>query len=155
MLCRSLQWQYFPDTDTLCIDLVQATGLIDNSDDVTPGLLVDYAANNQLVALDVRMARTRVAREATNAPSSSQAAPLMSCYTHFDAEGDTLSISFVPEPSYFLQAVTEDDRILIWLDAHGGWESISILKAKECIATSEAANGSCQSNQAPSAQSRL
>lgn len=80
------------------------------------------------------MASTRVAREATDAPSSSQAAP---------------------GPSYFLQAVTEDDRILIWLDAHGHWESISILKAKECIATSEAANGSCQSKQPASALSRL
>lgn len=66
MVFRCLLCEYFLDTDTLGIALTPiSTGLIDNSDEVVPGLLVEYTANNQLVAVDVMMAGSRTGQDRT------------------------------------------------------------------------------------------
>lgn len=80
MVFRYLLCEYFQDTDTLGIALTpRSTGLIANSDDVTPGLLVDYTANNQLVDFDVRMASSRTGLDIASQKKSSAAAFLQIC----------------------------------------------------------------------------
>ncbi len=88
---------------------LRSSGLIDNSDDVTPGLLVDYTANNQLVGFDVIMASSRTGLDVATQNICSEAAFLESLHSHYDAEEDRLSISFV-QPSSRSQNVTDDDR---------------------------------------------
>lgn len=125
MVFRYLLCEYFQDTDTLGIALTpRSTGLIANSDDVTPGLLVDYTANNQLVGFDVRMASSRTGLDIASQKKSSAAAFLTNLHLHYDADKDRLCISFVQKPSNFSRSVTDDDRILVCTDAHGCWEGI-------------------------------
>lgn len=51
---RRSQYRYSSDTDNLSIYLVKATkGLIFESDEVLPGLLVDYAADKSIVAMEI------------------------------------------------------------------------------------------------------
>ena len=46
-------YRYFSDTDTLSIYLVKATkGRTAESDQLIAGLLVDYAADNKIIAMD-------------------------------------------------------------------------------------------------------
>jgi len=153
---RFLLYEYFHDTDTLGIALTQrSTGLIDNSDGVTPGLLVDYTANDQLVGFDVGMASSRTGLDTATQNTGSAAAFLTSLHAHYDAEEDTLSISFVQKPSNCSQSVTDDDRIFVCADAHGCWEGIRICEPSKCIAGNLAANGKHQGNEMPSVQSHL
>ena len=151
MLC-----EYFRDTDTLGIALTsRSSGLIDNSDDVTPGLLVDYTANNQLVGFDAMMASSRTGLDIATHNIGSEAAFLERLHSHYDAEEDRLSISFVQKPSNCSQNVTDDDRILICIDAHGCWEGIRICEPSKCIAGNLAANGKHQGNEMPLVLSHL
>ncbi len=153
---RCLLCEYFHDTDTLGIALTpRSTGLIDNSDDVTPGLLVDYMANNQLVGFDVMMASSRTGLDIASQKKGSAAAFLTSLHSQYDAEEDRLSISFVQKPSNCSQSITDDDRILICVDAHGCWEGIRICEPSKCIAGNLAANGKYQGSEMPSVQSHL
>ena len=153
---RCLLCEYFHDTDTLGIALAPiSTGLIDNSDEVVPGLLVDYAANNQLVAFDVMMASSRIGLDIPRQKARSVAAFLTSLQAQYDAAEDRLSISFVQKPSNCSHSVTDDDRILICVDAHGRWEGIRICEPSKSTAGNLAANGKHQGKQMPSVQSHL
>ncbi len=132
-----------------------STGLIDSSDEVVPGLLVDYTANNQLVAFDVMMASSRTGLDIASQKGRSVAAFLTSLHSQYDAEEDMLSISFVQKPSSCSQSVTDDDRIFICVDAHGRWEGIRICEPSKSIAGNLAANGKHHGKQMPSVQSHL
>ena len=75
--------------------------------------------------------------------------------SQYDAAEDRLSISFVRKPSNCSHSVTDDDRILICVDAHGRWEGIRICEPSKTIAGNLAANGKRQGKQMPSVQSHL
>lgn len=153
---RCLLCEYFHDTDTLGIALTpRSIGLIDNSDDVTPGLLVDYTANNQLVGFDVSMASSRIGLDIASQEKRSSATFLTRLHAQYDADEDTLSISFVQKPSNCSRTVTHNDRILICRDAHGRWEGICIVEQSKGIAGNLAANGKHQGKQMPSVQSHF
>jgi uncharacterized protein YuzE len=49
---------YFPDTDTLAIDL--ADGPSANTDEIADGVTVDYDADGRLIGIDIEQAATRL-----------------------------------------------------------------------------------------------
>ena len=101
LIRRSSQYRYFHETDTLSVNFLKAEpGLIDNTEDAVPGLLVDYTQEQ-----------------------------------NYSPEANTLTISFVDSPQHCSPICTDDDRISIWVDHVGNWESVVIAHAIESVAS--------------------
>ncbi len=101
------------------------------------------------------MASSRTGLDIASQKGCSVAAFLTILQSQYDAAEDRLSISFVRKPSNCSHSVTDDDRILICVDAHGRWEGIRICEPSKTIAGNLAANGKRQGKQMPSVQSHL
>lgn len=56
-----MKLQYYPDTDSLYIDLSEQTSV--DSREVADGVVLDYDANGRLVGIDIDQASHRVALE--------------------------------------------------------------------------------------------
>ncbi len=134
LACRSLQYRYFSETDTLSIFFVKAApGLIDSTDDALPGLLVDYTDKEELVSVDIRMASRHTRAHFWDTAADVQDAPPLCLQTKYVAEEDSLTVSLVDNPQHCKAVPTDDDRIVVWVDGAGKWESIAISKALTSI----------------------
>jgi uncharacterized protein YuzE len=50
-------WRYYPETDSMYIDLSKAST---ESKEVSPGVVIDYAANGDIVGIDIDNASTKL-----------------------------------------------------------------------------------------------
>lgn len=134
-VCRPLQCQYFHETDTLNVYFVKATpGLIDNTEDALPGLLVDYNQEHKVVGFDVRMASVRTGAHFGDTATSLEGASPLSLQTAYSHEAGTVTVSFVARPQYCRSVCTDDSRISVWVSDSGKWESI-VLHGLDNIAS--------------------
>lgn len=136
LICRSSQYRYFHETDTLSVYFVKASpGLIDNTEDAVPGLLVDYTQEQKVVSFDIRLASVRTRAHFWDTATNVQAAPPLCLQTTYSPEANTFTVSFVDSPQHCRSACTDDDRISIWVDPVGNWESVVIAHARESVAS--------------------
>lgn len=106
--------QYFHETDTLGVRLVTAVpGLIDNTEDAVPGLLVDYTATNQIVGFDVRRASSRTRARISDGTTDVQGVSSLSLQSQYCQEANTLTVSLVQNPPHCKPVCTDDSRITI------------------------------------------
>lgn len=110
-------------------------GLIDNTEDAVPGLLVDYCKEQKLVSFDVRMASVRVRAHFWDTSTDVEGSPYLCLQTKYSQEADTFTVSFVHTPQHCTLMSTDDDRISIWVDNSGNWESIVIRQASKSLAS--------------------
>lgn len=110
-------------------------GLIDNTEDAVPGLLVDYTQEQNVVSFDIRLASVRTRAHFWDTATVVQAAPPLCLQTKYSQEADTFTVSFVDSPQHCTSICTDDDRISIWVDSSGSWESVVIAHARESIAS--------------------
>ena len=111
-------------------------GLIDNTEDAVPGLLVDYTATDQIVDFDVEMASVRTSAHFWQLAADVQGAPPLCLQITYSHEADTLTASFVDNPQHCRLVCTDDDRISIWVDQTEKWQSVVISHAVKSIAKS-------------------
>lgn len=136
LICRSSQYRYFHETDTLSVYFVKASsGLIDDTEDAVPGLLVDYTQEQKVVSFDIRLASVRTRAHFWDTATNVQAAPPLCLQTTYSPEANTFTVSFVDSPQHCRSACTDDDRISIWVDPVGNWESVVIAHARESVAS--------------------
>lgn len=134
-VCRSPQYRYFCETDTLSVYFVKAVpGLIDNTEDAVDGLLVDYTEDQKIVSFDVRMASVRTRAHFWDTATDVQGAPPLCLRTEYSEEADTFTVSFVDSPQHCKSVCTDDDRISVWVNDSDKWESVVIAHAMESIA---------------------
>ena len=110
-------------------------GLIDNTEDAVPGLLVDYNQEQKIVSFDIRLASVRTRAHFWDTATDVQAAPPLCLQTNYSPEANTLTISFVDSPQHCRSICTDDDRLSIWVDHIGNWESVVIAHAIESVAS--------------------
>ena len=108
-------------------------GLIDNTEDAVPGLLVDCTEGQKVVGFDIRLASVRT--RAFVWDSDVQGTPPLCLQTRYSQETDTFAVSFVDSPQHCRCTCTDDNRISIWLDAAEKWESVVIAHARDSIAS--------------------
>ena len=127
-LCRYPVYRYFWETDTLSIYLVKATkGLIDSSDEVTAGLLVDYTSSEEIVALDVAVASKKILAHFWHDANIYKGKAPLQLHTSFDAAQQLFTISFGDTCPELKTRATDDKRITVREDGDGHWASIVIL----------------------------
>lgn len=110
-------------------------GLIDNTEDAVPGLLVDYTQEQQVISFDIRLASVRTRAHFWDTTTNVQGAPPLCLQTKYSQEADTLTVSFVDSPQHCRSICTDDDRLSIWVDASEKWESVVIAHGRESIAS--------------------
>lgn len=62
-----MKFQYYPDTDSLCIDLSEKASA--TSQEVAPGVVLDFDDKGQLVGIDIDQASTIVDLSRLDAPA--------------------------------------------------------------------------------------
>lgn len=133
--CRYPVYRYFWETDTLSIYLVKATkGLIDSSDEVTAGLLVDYTSSEEIVALDIALASKKIFAHFWDDAGIYDEKPPLQLHTSFDAVQQLFTISFGDSCPNVETRATDDKRITVCEDGDGHWASIVILAASKANA---------------------
>ena len=136
LICRPSQYRYFHETDTLSVYFVKAVpGLINNTEDAVPGLLVDYIEEQKIVSFDIRLASVRTRAHFWDTVTNVQGAPPLCLHTKYSQEADTFTVSFVDSPQHCRSICTDDDRISIWVDASEKWESVVFASGRESIAS--------------------
>lgn len=110
-------------------------GLIDNTEDAVPGLLVDYTEEQKVVSFDIRLASVRTRAHFSDTATNVQGAPPLCLQTKYSQEAETFTVSFVDSPHHCKSICTDDDRISIWVDALEKWESVVIAHGRESIAS--------------------
>ena len=129
-------FRYYSETDTLSIYLVKATaGLIAESDEVVPGLLVDYTSDNKIVAIDIWKASNRTPAHFWDHGELHDGKPPLRLQTEYDATHQQFIIAIVDDPCRVKLAATDDERITVWEDSDGRWTSIMISNAAETVAS--------------------
>lgn len=89
-------YRYNFETDTLSIYFVKATtGLIAESDEVAPGLLVDYTADNKSVAIDIEDASNRTPAHFWDDAEIHEGKAPLHLQQHYDAEQQHFSLLFL------------------------------------------------------------
>lgn len=123
-------YRYFSETDTLSIYLVKATrGLIDSSDEVTAGLLVDYTSSEEIVALDIALASKKILAHFWDDAGIYDEKPPPQLHASFDAVQQIFTISFGDSCAKVKTRATDDKRITVYEDENGHWASIVIFAA--------------------------
>lgn len=126
--CRHSVYRYFSDIDTLSIYLVKATkGRIVESDEVVAGLLVDYAADNKIVAMDIEDASNKTPAHLWDAQEDIEGKAPLHLQQEYDADKQHLSIVLVDNPSHFQYLDTYDERIMVGVTKDGQWTSLKIM----------------------------
>ncbi len=102
------------------------------SDEVLPGLLIDYTAGNKIVAVAIWTASSRFPIELyEDAEDGGSKPPLRFRPEHQGREG--LTIALLDSPSVDNPIGTYDERITVWEDEAGRWTKITISNAPEAI----------------------
>lgn len=129
-------YEYFSDTDTLSIYLVNPTkGLIDNSDEVVPGLLVDYTADNKIVAMDIFDASNSTPAHFMDHAKIHEGKAPFHLQEDYDAEQQHFVVTLLDNPPKSSYVATDDERIRVGVTNNGQWTSIKILHATESISS--------------------
>ena len=129
-------FRYYSETNTLSIYLVKATvGLIAESDEVVPGLLVDYTADNKIVSIDIWRASNRTPAHFWDHGEVYDGKPPLRLQTEYDVTRQQFIIAVVDDLCRVKPAGTDDERITVWEDSDGRWTSITISNAAESIAS--------------------
>lgn len=110
------------------------SGLIDNTEDAVPGLLVDYTEEHKIVCFNVNMASVRTRAHFWDTTTDVQGAPPLCLQTTYSQEADTFTVSFVHNSQHCRCVCTDDDRMSIWVDNAGKWESIVTAHGMDSIA---------------------
>ncbi len=116
-ICSSVE--YFADTDTFSIALQKIVpNLISISDEVTPGLLVDYASDSRIIQLDICDARLRV----------KETSLCVATKIKKDHEQIAIDLGKFEQDDHALskKLSTDDHRIEIVMDDDGWWSKICI-----------------------------
>lgn len=127
---------YCSETDTLSIYLATATpGLIFESDEVLPGLLVDYTADMKIVAIEIWPASNKVPAHFWNDAEVHEGKPPFQLQQEFDAQQQQFSVSFLDNASRSKLVATDDERIAVWVNEGGEWTSIIFSRAYESLSS--------------------
>lgn len=134
-MCRPITCEYFTETDTLSVAFVTPMrGLIHDSDEAVPGLLVDYTNEQKIVNLDISCASTQTRGHFSDTDTAMSIVTPACVQAEYSQETDTLTVSFVNNPQHCSEQCTDDDRIVVWLSESGKWEGIVIAHAMESTA---------------------
>lgn len=129
-------YRYFSDADTLSIYLVKATkGRIAESDEVVAGLLVDYAADNKIVAMDIEDASIKTPAHFWDAQEVIEGKAPLHLQQEYDADQQHLIIVLVDDPSHFQYLATDDERIMVGVSNDGQWTSLKIMHPTDSISS--------------------
>ena len=127
---------YCSETDTLSIYLATPTaGLIVKSDEVLPGLLVDYTADMKIVAMEIWQASSTVPAHFRNDAEVHKGKPPLQLQQEFDVQQQQLSINFVDNATKSKIVATDDERITVWENDGGEWTRIVFSCAYESLSS--------------------
>lgn len=127
-------YRYFSDTDTLSIYLVKATkGRVTESDEVVPGLLVDYTADNKIVAMDIWDVSNKTPAQFWEDKAVIEGKAPLHLQQEYNADQQHFIIVLVDSPSHSQYVTTDDERIMIGVSKDGQWTSLKILHPTDSI----------------------
>ena len=130
-----MDYEYDHETDTLNLYFVKVVpGLIDNTDDVLAGFLVDYSTEGKIVTFEIMMASEHIQSHFWDTGTDVRRSPPLCLHAVYSQAADTLTVSFVDSPQPCRGVSTEDDRIVIWTDSADNWERVVISGAMESVA---------------------
>jgi len=134
--CRRSVYRYFSDTDILSIYLVKATkGRIAESDEVVPGLLVDYAADNKIVAMDIEEASNQTPAHFWDDQKSIEGKAPLHLQQEYDPDQQHFVILLVDNPPHVQYIGTSDERIMVGVSKDGQWTSLKIMHPADSISS--------------------
>ena len=129
-------YRYFSDTDTLSIYLVKATkGRIAESDEIVAGLLVDYAADNKIVAMDIEDASNKTPAHFWDAQEVIKGKAPLHLQQEYDTDQQHFIIVLLDNPSHFQYFATNDERIMVGVSKNGQWTSLKIMHPTDSISS--------------------
>ena len=130
----NVQYRTYTDTDTLSFYFAKASpGVIDYSDEVAPGVAVDYSASGQLVSVDLnRASRTTPCHLFDTAEPVGGKQPL-GINWEYDATKDELSVVLTATKALSQMLGTDDARINIGTCDSGLWQSLHIMQASKFV----------------------
>ena len=135
--CRELVvWRYY-DSDDLTIYFVKARpGLIRETDQIADFVTADYDVNNKLVTVDINGAADCLPPcHFLDTAEVIDGKPQFTIQQQFDALRDELTIFFVGAKRPDAVKETDDDRVVLGLDAAGKVICITVKMASGSIAT--------------------
>ena len=124
-------------------------GLIAESDEVIPGLLVDYTADSKIVAMDIFGASNRTPAHLWEDAEIHVGKPPLQLQQEYDAPQQRFTITLLNNPSKKTRVATDDERISVWEDTDGQWTSITISPATQSIPSTPSESGSNKSMTVP------
>lgn len=129
-------YRYFSDTDILSIYLVKATkGRIAESDEVVPGLLVDYAADNKIVAMDIEEASNQTPAHFWDDQRVIEGKAPLHLQQEYDPDQQHFVIVLVDNPPHIRYLGTSDERIMVGVSKDGRWTSLKIMHPVDSISS--------------------
>ncbi len=119
----------FGDSDTLSVYLRKATrGVIADTWDVYPGMLVDFDEQEQPVSLHISSASCKLPMHLRDTAETIEGKEPMTLGQVFDQEGRVLTMWF-HHSAQFTHQPTQHDKISIVKDENGAWIGLRIEDA--------------------------
>ena len=138
-MVKDVEWRYYPESDDLAIFFVGQDPLICWSDQVAEHIVVDYDDFNKLMSVDINAASDilppcRFSSEGEGGTDPAQL-PRFCVTQQADGVHDELTIAFMDaKTSVTSEQHTDDERVVLGLDAAGKLACITVRMASSSIA---------------------
>lgn len=134
-----VQYRYYADTDTLSVYFAKASpGIIATTEDVAPGVLVDYTSQQQKVSIDLRNVSRRSASHFYESLEEIDGKPHLALAWDYNMALDQLAVYLHPNPNIVKHVETEDINIFQGVNGAGLWEAIFFSNASKIVCHSAA-----------------
>lgn len=133
-------YRYYHDTDTLSIYFCKASpGVIATTEDIAPGVTVDYTSEGQVVSVDL----SSVSKASSCLFHAAEGKAQLAIHWDYEENKDYLSLYLHAKPDVTNLLQTDDPNMTLGVDSKGLWHAIFFKNASKSVCRAQVMRLQC------------